>query len=101
MGLTHVTVSETVSPRPVRTALAVRGDMAAVGTQGKKPVTLELVCPEVGDTQANKILSCDRCEETVWTNVTSSTTNCGLVWFMCCLCCCCVPMACLPFFIRD
>merc|ERR550517_545694 len=49
---------------------------------------------------ARKALPCGPCGETVWSDVTSSTTSCGMIWFFCFICCCC-PCAFLPFWMKN
>merc|ERR1712172_227203 len=41
----------------------------------------QLVCCDVGEMQGSKALPCGPCGETVWSEVSSSTTTFGMIWF--------------------
>merc|ERR1711971_769008 len=60
----------------------------------------QLVCCDVGEMQGSKALPCGPCGETVWSEVSSSTTTFGMIWFLCCICCC-LPCSFLPFWQKN
>ena len=65
-----------------------------------QPPQQSLLCP-VGAYAHSEEMVCPSCDNLkVWTEVKTSTTASGLLWYLICGCCCC-PMAILPFFSTD
>merc|ERR1712106_1071655 len=49
-----------------------------------EPQRIKISCLEYGETKSPKSELCPTCDITVWTNVTTSTTTFGYVWFLLC-----------------
>merc|ERR1711934_214503 len=74
----------------------------AANVQHQPIKRVQLVCCDIGETLGSKALPCGPCGETVWTEVSSSTTTFGMIWFLCCICSIpCIPCAFLPFWMKN
>merc|ERR1712106_64318 len=77
----------------------VRKNPYSVPPPEMEPQRIKISCLEYGETQSPKSELCPTCDITVWTNVTTSTTTFGYVWFLLCYCFCCACSL-LPFYLN-